>query len=145
MKKIISIILSGLLLVACETTSSDNGVLDGMWYLTRVDTLSNGQTADYRSQRIFWSFQGSLAQFNCSDGSGQFYMSHFSSTGSNLILKDIFLYDRVNGDSMIDSNSLHEVQAFGINSLNESFAIEKLNNAAMVLKDDTLRLTFEKY
>ena len=145
MKKIIYILILSGLLIACDTISSDNGELDGMWYLTKVDTLSNGHSADYRSQKIFWSFQGTLAQFNCSDASGQFYMSYFSCTGSNLKLQDVFYYDRINGDRVIDTNTLYEVQRFGINNLNEDYAIKSMDNSNMILQNDELCLHFEKY
>lgn len=145
MKKIIYIIILSGLFIACDTISSDNGELDGMWYLTKVDTLSNGHSADYRSQKIFWSFQGTLAQFNCSDASGQFYMSYFSRTGSNLKFQDVFFYDRINGDRIIDTNTLYEVQRFGINNLNEDYAIKSMDNSNMILQNDELCLHFEKY
>lgn len=145
MKKIIYIIILSGLFIACDTISSDNGELDGMWYLTKVDTLSNGHSADYRSQKIFWSFQGTLAQFNCSDASGQFYMSYFSCTGSKLKLQDVFYYDRINGDRVIDTNTLYEVQRFGINKLNEDYAIKSMDNSYMILQNDELCLHFEKY
>lgn len=146
MKKIISIIIFvGLLVTACDTTSSENGELDGMWYLTQVDSLSNGHSADYRNKRIFWSFQGTLAQFNYADGMNCYYMSHFDRTESTLKMKDFFLYDRVDEDHFIDSETLDEIRPYGINSLEEDYTIKRLDDDAMILQDSELCLHFVKY
>lgn len=145
MKKIVSIIIFvGLLFAACDTTSSDNDELDGMWYLTQVDTLSNNHSADYRNKRIFWSFQGTLVQFNCAENI-DYYMSYFTYTGAKLELKDMFYYDRVNGDSIINSQTLDNMRPFGINNLNEDFIIKSIGNRTMILQNNELRLHFEKY
>ena len=145
MKKIVSIIIFvGLLFAACDTTSSDNDELDGLWYLTQVDTLSNNHSVDYRNKRIFWSFQGTLAQFNCADNI-DYYMSYFTYTEGRLEFKDMFYYDRVNGDSIINSQTLDQMRPFGINSLNENFIIKSISNSNLILQDNELRLHFEKY
>jgi hypothetical protein len=146
MKKIIFVTMFvGLLCAACDTTSSDNGDLDGMWYLTRIDTLSNGHSADYRDRRIFWSFQGTLAQFNHADGTNHYYMSRFDHTASRLRLSDVFLYDRVEGDRFIDSSTLNELRPFGINNLSEDYLVKSLDEDKMILQDEELCLHFEKY
>ena len=145
MKKIVSIIIFvGLLFAACDTTSSDNDELDGMWYLTQVDTLSNNHSVDYRNKRIFWSFQGTLAQFNCAENI-DYYMSYFTYTGERLELKEMFYYYRKDGDSIIDSQTLDQMRPFGINSLNENFIVKSIGNRTMILQNNELRLHFEKY
>lgn len=134
-----------VLLSSCETTSSENGELDNMWYLTTVDSLSNGKTVDYRPKRIFWSFQGTLMQTNCVDRMGSFYMYRFENRGELLIVKSPFIYDRVHGDSLITEETLDRIRMYGVNSLTDTFKIEDIGNSRMILKDSRLRLHFEKY
>lgn len=148
MKYLLYIFLfSAALLVSCETTSSDNGELDNMWYLTRVDSLSCGKSVDYRPRHFLWSFQGTLLQTNCVDSviMGLFYMSRFENKGSQLIVKSPFIYDRVHDDSLITENTLHRIRPYGINSLSDTFQIEKLHDDALVLKGNIVRLHFDKY
>lgn len=134
-----------VLLSSCETTSSENGELDNMWYLTTVDSLSNGKTVDYRPKRIFWSFQGTLMQTNCVDSMNQFYMYRFEKKDGQLIVKSPFKYDRVTDDCMITEETLDIIRLYGVNSLTDTFKIEAIGNSRMVLKDNRLRLHFEKY
>lgn len=42
---------------SCETETSDNGDLDGMWHLMQVDTIATGGCRDMVPDRIYWSFQ----------------------------------------------------------------------------------------
>lgn len=145
MKKIFYIlILSTVILSSCDVHSSDNGDLDNMWYLVQVDTLSNGRSVDYRSQKVFWSFQGSLMQTNCANDDEK-YMYKFEKSNQIIKVSSPFHYDRINGDEMITEETLDVIRPFGINSLNETFSIESLNNKKMVLKNDNLCLTFEQY
>jgi hypothetical protein len=116
-----------------------------MWYLTTVDSLSNGKTVDYRSKRIFWSFQGTLMQTNCVDSMNQFYMYRFEKKDGQLIVKSPFKYDRVTDDCMITEETLDIIRMYGVNSLTDTFKIEDIGNSRMVLKDSRLRLHFEKY
>ena len=134
-----------VLLSSCETTSSENGELDNLWYLTTVDSLSNGKTVDYRPKRVFWSFQGTLMQTNCVDRMGSFYMYRFENRGELLIVKSPFIYDRVHSDSLITEETLDRIMMYGVNSLTDTFKIEDIGNSRMVLKDSRLRLHFEKY
>lgn len=134
-----------VLLSSCETTSSENGELDNLWYLTTVDSLSNGKTVDYRPKRVFWSFQGTLMQTNCVDRMGSFYMYRFENRGELLIVKSPFIYDRVHSDSLITEETLDRIRMYGVNSLTDTFKIEDIGNSRMVLKDSRLRLHFEKY
>lgn len=145
MKNLISLILFVGLLVGCDTASSDNGELDGMWYLTKVDTLSNGHFADYRSKRVFWSFQGTLAQFTYGDGENHYYMSRFDHKASRLKLSGLFFYNRSKGDRILDSETLDEIRPFGINNLSNEYVVKRLDENKMILQDDVLCLHFEKY
>lgn len=140
-------LLFAIVLTSCETTSSDNGELDNMWYLTKVDSLYSGKTIGYREKHILWSFQGTLMQTNCVDSviMGLFYMCRFENKGDQLIIKSPFIYDRVHDDSLLTTNTLHKIRPYGINSLTDTFKIEKLHNDVMILKGNMLRLYFDKY
>ena len=146
MKKLLYILfLPLILLTSCDMESSDNGELDAMWYLVKVDSVNNGASRDYRDKRIMWSFQGSLLQMNKTERFITSYMAYFKKENGYLKLSAPFLFDRVNGDAILTEDRLNEVRGFGINSLEESFHIESLNDEEMILKDDVLRLTFERY
>lgn len=149
MKKI-SIVLIALLSIittGCTLEPSNNEELDGMWCLTRVDTIANGKfDSNYRQQRVFWSFQGTLMQtqkFNAYDAYR--YIYSFSREGNILKVNNPYLIDRAQGDIIMTEDSLHVLQPQGINSLEESYTIEQLNSNNMVLNDNILRLYFEKY
>ena len=47
------------------------------------------------------------------------------------------------GDQPIDD--VGRLKPFGINALNETFAVEKLNGNRMVLRSELLRLHFQRY
>ena len=140
------LVLASVLFTSCEMNSSDNGKLDNIWYLVKVDSISNGKKAiDYRSQHIFWAFQGSLMQTNCVDSMNLYIMYRFDATDKQLIVKSPFIYDRVEDDLFITDETLDMIRMYGINAVTDTFLIEKLNSTTMILKDDSLRLYFDKY
>ena len=116
-----------------------------MWYLVKIDSLSNGKTVDYRHMRVFWSFQGTLMQTNCVDSMNQFYMYRFEKKDGQLIVNSPFKYDRVTDDHMITEETLDIIRMYGVNSLTDTFLIEGISNSKMTLRDSRLRLSFEKY
>ena len=134
-----------LLLTSCDMEPSDNGELDAMWYLVKVDSVNSGASRDYRDKRIMWSIQGKLLQMNKTERFITYYMTYFKNENGYLKLSTPFIFDRVNGDDILTEDRLDEVRGFGINSLEENFKIETLNSSQMILKDDVLRLTFERY
>lgn len=140
------LVLASVLFTSCEMNSSDNGKLDNIWYLVKLDSISNGKKAiDYRSQHIFWSFQGSLMQTNCVDSMNQFIMYRFDATDKQLIVKSPFIYDRVDDDQQITDETVHMIKLYGINAITDTFQIEKLNSTTMILRDDSLRLYFDRW
>ena len=74
-----------------------------------------------------------------------YYMSHFDRTESTLKMKDFFLYDRVDEDHFVDSETLDEIRPYGINSLEEDYTIKRLDDDAMILQNSELCLHFMKY
>lgn len=146
MKKLLYIFFLPIILFsACETESSDNGELDNMWYLVKVDSLESGQTVDYRNKRIMWSFQGPFVQINETSRFINYYMARFSKENGYMKISTPFVVNRTCGDDFLTEDRLDEVRPLGLNSLEESFLIETLNGDEMILRDDVLRLTFERY
>lgn len=146
MKKFISVMaIVCCMLVGCETWSSDNGELDGIWYLSRVDSLENYNFSPYREKRVFWSFQGTIMQAHSSSDLLTKFMCKFERKNNSLRVYSPYLYDRMNGDEYLTEDDIIRVADFGINNLDETFNIETLNNSTMVLRGNKLRLIFEKY
>lgn len=149
MKRILIVLLVAMgLLSSCDLHTSDNGDLDGFWYLTQVDSIHNGVKVGYREERIFWSFTGALMvtqPMPRSENAKKEYVYHFEVKDNHLCIKDAYRSDRVVGDEPITEERLDELKPFGINKLQEKFLIEELNGKAMQLKSEVLRLHFEKY
>lgn len=135
------------MLPACDIHSiSANGDLDGMWCLTQVDTLATGTAIPYRDQRVFWSFASDIMSVRQMPvtSHGEF-ICHFQADGGTLLMSDLYVSDRVNGDSLVSADSLHIVHPLGINRLHEQFAIHELSGNRLTLKGSILKLYFEKY
>lgn len=133
-----------LLLSGCNLETSDNGDLDGYWHLVRVDSLATGQYADLSETRVFWGFQVRLLQAidHDHDTSHYGYLFRFEHKGQTLRLYDGHKHDRANGDILVED--VGEITSLGINSLDDHFHVEQLSSDRMVLRDDVLRLWFEK-
>ena len=135
-KCISAILMAALLLMlfnACDGFQvSDNGNLDGMWHLVEVDSLDNNVSADFTYSGIYWSvlfrYESCFIRFSCKD--------------SRLRLFDPYLNNRDEGD--IPISDVAKLSPFGINALDEAFAVETLTRKKMVLKSQSLRLTFKK-
>jgi hypothetical protein len=125
--------------------SSDNGDLDGMWQLARIDTLMTGNSADMRYSQVVWCMQGTLLETRIAD---HFDMEddvifRFSLTGDSLKLYSPYFSYRNLGDVKVeDARLLHP---FGITRLEERFLVQQLSSSDMQLQSDSLRLYFHKY
>ena len=60
MRKLLYLIITFMMIIACDIHRSDNGDLDGFWQLKSVDTLSTGGTCDMRDS-MFLGFPGQPA------------------------------------------------------------------------------------
>jgi hypothetical protein len=136
---IISSILSLLFFVSCDIESSNNGKLDGFWYLNQVDSLSKATNLD--KQRIFWSFQYDLLQLSNLNDNTIIY--RFEKNNNRLILKNPCMFDRTLGDTLV--TDVEVLRPYGVNSLNETFNIVNLSNSDMILESPVLRLHFIKH
>ena len=133
------------LMVSCER--SDNGDLDGMWLLTRMDSVQVNKSYDVRSRRITWSFQAKIMQcFNYNDDKWKdVLMTRFRNEGTQLVIFDPFLYNRMDGDIPLTADSVHYLAPHCINCVPDTFQLEKLDKSTLIIADDVLRLSFEKY
>lgn len=126
--------------VSCTLETSDNGDLDGMWHLVRVDTLDHyddrAHSLDLSNQSKFWRFQFKLLAINNS-------LWRFHHEGDSLIISE----PRSGGaeeheNLMTDVSSL---QSYGINATTERFKVMQLNGKRMELTNEHLRLVFKKH
>lgn len=145
MKKLLSAIILSAVLAACSLHSSDNGRLDGYWSLRQVDTLSSGTSVDYSGQRVFWAFQADLMQSEDMH-TGMKFVYRFGHANDTVAVTEPYLSDRTEGDVKVtEDNMFTDINRHGINSLRDSFFVERLTGDRMVLRDKMLRLHFEKY
>ena len=136
------------LLTACDTHTSDNGVLDGFWQMHTVDTLGAG-SADMRSEKIFWAVQADLLEMVQLKGNITNANRHkdmvfrFQLTGEELWVSNPVWKARSISDDII--TDVEEVRPYGLSDLNQTFRVEQLNSSDMTLLTDRLRLHFRKY
>lgn len=146
MKKLLSILALGMLMVSCELETSGNRELDGYWQMDQVDTLSTGGVADTREALVFWGIQGKLLQIRFSeDGNylGEGLLFRFNRDGSYLTLHSPVLHHLYETDEPIEDVEI--LKPFGIFNLEEVFYLEVLNDDVLVVSNDNLRLHFRRY
>ena len=133
-----------LLFVACDLETSDNGKLDGYWHLESVDTLGGG-SRDLSRSRMFWAFQKDLLLLTDRDFVHPQCLMRFRQGEGVLKLTEPYLYDRESseGDRPLLVPDL--LIPFGVNSVSETFSVERLTGSRMVLCTDRLRLAFTKF
>ncbi|KXB37151.1 hypothetical protein HMPREF1870_02459 [Bacteroidales bacterium KA00344] len=147
MKKIIlvcSLCMAVMGLVSCGDLieTSDNGRLDGLWHLTRIDTLETGRGADMAEDRKYLAVQGSILELHDADESEK-YMFRFSHADGKLALSDARRNDRRHGDPEVTDVAV--LTPYGINRLSETFKVENLTGSRLVLVSSTLRLIYRKF
>ena len=136
--------LSSLFFVSCDKTPM-NGLLDGMWQLTRIETPT--EQRDVKDSLVFISIQLQLVQWNNRLHFAQYY-SHFAHRGDSLLFFDMTHSSKHSLESNYDawltdeemSNGL--MDAWGIHTLNPGFHINTLNHSDLILQraDTLLRL-----
>ena len=136
--------LLSFLFVSCDKTPM-NGLLDGMWHLTRIETPA-GQR-DVKDSLIYISIQLQLVQW--SDRLHQkHYFSHFTHRGDSLLFFDMTHSSRHSVDNNTDAWITNEEMSkglfdvWGIHTLNPGFHINTLNHSDLILQraDTLLRL-----
>lgn len=132
-----------LALASCEIETSSHGPLYAFWHLERIDSVGSGAQLDTKPQRLFWSFQANLLQLDDKDGTHPSLLMRFEHNGNTLRLYDPYLYNREEGDEPLDT--AEPLKPFGINTTDETFAIESLGSGKMVLLSPTVRLHFRQF
>ncbi len=135
--------LLGLLTFAsCELEMSDNGRLDGYWQLARIDTIGGG-SRNMVSSRMFWSVQLHLLQLSDHGSGHRTYLLRFQQDDHYLRVYDPYLSARDVGDQPLDDPTV--LQPYGIQSLDETFEILRLDINKLSLRSSLLELTFNRY
>ena len=127
---------------SCDLEHSDNGKLDGMWHLERMETLETGDVQDLSMSGYYWSFQVRLLQLEDKSQAAQTCLLRFEQTGTQLHVYEPYLYNRETGDEPISDPDV--LEPYGINALDETFQIERLNHKYLVLKSSQAELFFRK-
>lgn len=132
---------ASLAVASCTLETSGNGELDGYWQLSQVDSLHNGSTVDMRPRGIYWAVQMNMLRTYRVDNSAYFF--RFTNTGDSLLLSNP--YRDLRDSSDIKVTDAEFLRPYGVNSLNEHFAILTLEGGRMTLQSERLRLYFKKY
>lgn len=140
-------------LYSCEIETSDNGKLDGFWHLERVDSLNNGKTADYSNKKIFWGVQLRLIETTDHDNNAinSLYL-RFKQTADSIYINNVYEnhwhednnYSDIGGDIPVVAPN-NDTRHYGINAIPEGFLKERLDGSKMVLRSNTLRMTFRRF
>lgn len=140
---ILSAITAALsLFCSCTLETSDNGDLDGFWHLERVDTIATGGSCDMSERVVFWAVQKNLMTVIDYDNDIWGYIMRFNHNGNDLRIYEPRENKQQENDPKIEDVS--ELAPYGINALDETFAIEHLNSNNMRLSTEELRLYFQK-
>ncbi len=144
MKKTLILLAAAIsLLHSCTLETSSAGDFDGMWRLTRVDTLATGGVLDLSKEKIFWSFQFKLMEADDKSGNHRSILMRYNSGGGKLVLNAPYAYNREEGDEQLSDPTL--LKPFGINKTEEEFQVVKISGSKMQLQSDLLKLSFKKY
>ena len=137
-------ILTTMTLASCDIeTSSAAGDFNGMWHLTRVDTIATGGVLDLKNEKLFWAFQNKLMQADDKNEKLAKILMRFNQTNTQLTLHTPYVYDRENGDVPLTDSTL--LIPYGINKTEEKFDVVTLKGGKMVLQSEKLKLTLKKF
>lgn len=137
---IILSIIATIVLAVCSCTfeTSKNGDLDGAWHLLSI----NGKPLDEHPQ-LYWSIQSKLLELRDKSTNCGIFLLRFSHEGSTLKVYQPYIYDRENGDKVLEDAT--PLQPFGIYKLEETFEVKNLNGSRMTLKSENVTLEFRKF
>lgn len=137
-------ILTTMSLASCDIeTSSAAGDFNGMWHLTRVDTIATGGVLNLKNEKLFWAFQNKLMQADDKNEKLAKILMRFNQTNTQLTLHTPYCYDRENGDKPLTDSTL--LIPYGINKTEEKFDVVTLKGGKMVLQSEKLKLTLKKF
>lgn len=124
MKKVIFLLLSMALFVACQK-EDDNGDLGGNWKLLQIEDFASGSIIDKKNEDRFWAVQLDLIQI----GNGR---GRFQHVNDSLFVQMI----------RKTSNPEH----YGLYDQNDSrYSVEHLSRKSMILRSKYAELKFRKF
>ena len=132
-----------LLLTSCNMVTSDNGALDGLWQGMMKEDLTTGEVTDLRDEQATWSFQGGMIQMNATSIPPSHVIGKFERGDKTLRVYHMALFTHGKGDTPLEDVTMLKV--FGFTTLDETFRILELNDDALRVETDNVRLTFRKY
>lgn len=136
-----TIVLSTLMLGACDLRMSNNGHLDGFWQLMTV-AEGGAEAVDVHEQRIFWCVEFDLLEVYNTRNSYK-YLFRFDRKGNTLAIHDPYLDMHLQGSFPVtDPKDMYHVY---IRHLSEHYNVERLDGKAMILSNDSIRMTFRRY
>ena len=91
---------------------------------------------------VFWSVQGAILEARNVEKL-EYVMFRYNHENGILSLYDARYNNREIGDEQITDVTV--LQPYGINKLEESFAVESLSGSTMILRSDMLKLYFKKF
>ncbi len=145
LKAIAAVFLATGIASSCTIENIDNGNLDGFWHFEQIDTLATGGVCDLSGKTLFWAFQARLMH---TQGDTTNYYFRFSREGSMLVVYSPYAdhghEDKENGGDIPVSDPAI-LQIYGIQSLADTFFVEKLTSKKMTLSTTQHRLHFTKF
>lgn len=138
-------VLTALACTSCEWHTLDNGRLDGFWQLQRLDTLATGGSTDMVPRRIFWSVQARLLQVSDLNYVHDECILRFEQQDGQLHVWSPYVVDHAGSDIPVGADESELLHPFGIQELDETYAIERLDDDRLILRGSLLRLSFRRY
>ena len=133
-------ILTTMTLASCDIeTSSAAGDFNGMWHLTRVDTIATGGVLDLRNEKLFWAFQNKLMQADDKNEKLAKILMRFNQTNTQLTLHTPYVYDRENGDVPLSEPPV--LKPCGCTNGGEVSRVIQLRGNNMPIQSEPLKLT----
>jgi hypothetical protein len=143
MKKIVTYLFSLLLLTSCELHTSDNGLLDGWWQLTQIDTLATNGSAPMKESKLFWAVQGRMLEMQDLNVLTPNVIFRFSLHSDTLRIWDPICDNRDIADSLV--TDVATLRPYGVLHLADTFRVEALTSDKMLLRNRAYRLHFRAY
>lgn len=143
MKKILYIILSCIILTGCELEQASSGSLDGNWQFRQIDTLATEGITDMSASYIYWAVESNLLLVRDIDNNNLKIFFRFDYSDEQLTIKEPS--KTITKDELIPINDPSILIPFGIQGLEDHFAVEQNSHSNLILRNEQYRLHFRKY
>ena len=132
------LVFIAMLFVSCDK-AFENGDLDGMWKLVKVE--KDGE--EFYPEDIYYSFQRHLVMMGVYGEEGMpsnFYMGVFARNGNHILMSNFYRYPGIEGEYF--QEELENLYIFG----NEvDFIVENLSSELLVMSTGAIRYYFRKW